>query len=131
MKRIKAGRNALLVKSIEKLEEQGHPYQMAVSMAKGTWVEPEEEQPEEEEEKKGSPGKALFGFAAEKAKEEEERKKKEAEEERKREEEEKRAKEDFELWGRYWIWEEYIDPEHYPYWEDASNRLFGVNEHVQ
>jgi len=73
----------------------------------------------------------LFGVAAEKQKEDEERKKKEAEEEEKRINDERRAKEDLERWGRYWIWEEYFNPEHQPYWEDASNRLFNVNDHVQ
>jgi len=73
----------------------------------------------------------LFGVAAEKQKEDEERRKKEAEEEQKRVEDERRAKEDLERWGRYWVWEEYFNPEHQPYWEDASNRLFSVNDHVQ
>jgi hypothetical protein len=83
MKNIKEGRKKLFVKNLEKFEENGIPYAIAVEMAKGTWKEPEEEKAEEEEEAvpgKKSPGKQLFGFAAEKAKEEEERKKKEAEE---------------------------------------------------
>jgi len=83
MKNIKEGRKKLFIKELEKFEEQGHPYAIAKQMAAGTWKEPEEEKEEEEPEvspTKKSPGKQLFGYAAEKAKEEEEKKKKEAEE---------------------------------------------------
>jgi hypothetical protein len=112
MKNIKEGKKNILTKEIERLEDQGHPYQMAKSMAMGTWKEPEPEVKEEEEVKGGSPGKgALFGIAAEKAAEEAEKKKKELEEQQAIEEEERKQKEDFERWGRYWTWESYFNEE--------------------
>ena len=42
MKNIKEGRKKLFVKNLEKFEENGIPYAIAVEMAKGTWKEPEE-----------------------------------------------------------------------------------------
>lgn len=99
-------------------------------MAGGTWKEPDVEKLEEEEHK-ASPGKAGFGMAAEKAKEEEEKKKKEAEEHKKIEDEENARKEDWERWGRYWIWEGYFNSEHQPHWEAAATRLLMVNDHVK
>jgi hypothetical protein len=42
MKNIKEGRKQLFVKNLEKFEENGIPYAIAVEMAKGTWKEPEE-----------------------------------------------------------------------------------------
>lgn len=129
MKGIKEGKRNLFVKEVEKLQDQGCEYSMAVSKANGTWREPEPENPEPIE-IKDNKGRPLAGYALEKALEELEIKKKEEEAQREKDEEERKAKEDWERWGRYWTWENYFNPEVQPHWEEAATALMRINDHV-